>query len=221
MLRVASLRDHVRPAKQFVHDWMHVMAVHGVINVTLFLALNFFNGTSAMTRVVTWEQMHDYVSNWFYPQTVGGGQNPSKVLNEKRVRSQKKARRLKCQARECIALLPVVACFVATAILPGAEGLLWTVCMVVMSLADVQDLLEAAPRGVVTRAQMNAAVEAFLAYFKDAFGTSPMITKFHSMLHFGRELHRNGMALSCFVQERKHYMVESIVCLFPYSAMAA
>jgi hypothetical protein len=102
---------------------MHVMALHGVITKTLLLALNKLR----KTHVVDWEQMRVYISSWFYQQIVRGGQNPCKVLKAKRVESEKKTGVLKCQAREWLALLPVVACFVFTAIIPGAQGELLSV----------------------------------------------------------------------------------------------
>jgi hypothetical protein len=66
---------------------------------------------------------------------------------------------------------------------------------------------------------MDDAVERFLERFQESFGTAFMITKIHSMLHFGRELHRHKMLISCFAHERKHYLVELIVSEFPITQL--
>ena len=99
------------------------MALHGVITKALFLALNKLR----RTHVVDWEQMREYISSWFYQQTVRGSQSPSKGLKAKGVENQKNARVLKYQTPEWLALLPVVACFAFTAIIPGAQGELLSV----------------------------------------------------------------------------------------------
>ena len=39
VLRIPSLRPHVRPTQQHVGDWMHILAVKGVINSVLFHCL--------------------------------------------------------------------------------------------------------------------------------------------------------------------------------------
>jgi len=36
LLRVVALQPHVKPTQQYAHDPMHVLAVHGVINITLY-----------------------------------------------------------------------------------------------------------------------------------------------------------------------------------------
>ena len=199
VLRDDALKSKVQATKQFVHDWMHVMAVSGVINVTLFLVI-----AACAAAGVGWEQFREYVAAWFWPK---GQQNPASILTPKRVTAYKKVKKIKCQASELISILPVIALFIQLAVIPA--GVAVDACMVLLCLADVLDLLMATPRGNVNPKTLQDAVEKFLDKFKETFGTKPMITKFHSMLHFALELDRFGMLLTCWVQERKHKMVRT------------
>ena len=118
LMRNPRIAKHLKPASQFIHDWMHVMAVQGVINIAMFHCLRVLNDFG-----VTWEMVKGYCSTWHLPHSAGGGaRNPSEVLKAKRVTAYKKAKRIKCQASEIISLLPLVAMFVGSIVLPGAAG---------------------------------------------------------------------------------------------------
>ena len=78
-----------------------------------------------------------------------------------------------------------------------------------ISLNAVVELLMAAPRGVVTPEALLAAVEEFLQLYFMCHGAKTMVSKFHSMLHFGDELRTHQLMLTCWVHERKHRMVRS------------
>ena len=201
VLQDEQLKAHVRPTEQFVHDWMHVMAVGGVIQKTLFLCVTAFAAAG-----VSWERIRLYVACWEFPK---GQHSPASVFSEKRVDAYKRAKKLKCQASEAVGLLPVIALFVQLAILPTARVGLVGACHTLLALANVLDLLQVSPLGAVDPNMMDSAVEGFLSVFKNTFGTAAMTPKFHSMLHFGAELRRFGMLLTCWVQERKHKMVRA------------
>ena len=118
LMRNPRIAKHLKPASQFVHDWMHVMAVQGVINICMFQCLKVLNDFG-----VAWETVRGYCSTWYFPHSAGGGaRNPSEVLKSKRVTAYKKAKRVKCQASEIISLLPLVAMFVGSVVLPGAAA---------------------------------------------------------------------------------------------------
>lgn len=207
LLHRARLRRHIHPSLQFVHDWMHVMCVQGVINITLYLALKVLNAEG-----VTWAMVYGFTSLWYLPFGAGGGaRNPAEVLKPKRIETYKKAKRIKCQASEIVSLLPLVAIYLATLVLPnaGADTDVAKACRVVITLNAVVELLMTAPRGVVEPSQLLAAVEEFLELYRQAFGTATMVSKFHSMLHFADELDRFKTMLTCWVHERKHRMVRS------------
>ena len=116
---------------------MHVMAVGGVINVCLFLCLRAFAAAGC-----GWDVVRGYVELWFWPR---GNPAPTSVLKEKRVESDKKAKRIKCQASEIIGLLPVIALFAQLVLLP--QGTAVGACHVLLALANVLDLLVASPSG--------------------------------------------------------------------------
>ena len=115
--RMPRIRGHVRPCRQWVPDWMHVMAVHGVINKLLFVALRTF-----ATCGIPWDVYEGYVAEWHWPMALSRGGNPSSVFKSKRIASDKKAKAIKCQASEALMLLPVLALFVQTSILPGPRA---------------------------------------------------------------------------------------------------
>jgi hypothetical protein len=196
IMRNVRLRRYVKPTKQFVHDYMHVLAVQGVIQVTLFLCLMAFD-----TAGVSVATVRGYVEMWRAPTSmhiqVGA------VLSDKRMVANRKAKRVKCQASEAWALLPLVAMF---AVFLRKQGIAVEECTVLIVLADVTDLLSVTPRGAVDRAKLDAKVEEFLAQFKATFPAKCMITKFHAMLHFGEELEEHDMLLTCWVMERKNIL---------------
>ena len=81
------------------------------------------------------------------------------------------------------------------------------VCKVLISLWQVVELLQAAPRGVVRPAQLLRAIEEFLELFHATFGPRRMVSTFHALLHLADELERFKAMLTCWVHERKHRMV--------------
>jgi hypothetical protein len=199
--RMPRIRGHVRPCRQWVPDWMHVMAVHGVINKLLFVVLRTF-----ATCGIQWDVYEGYLAEWHWPMALSRGGNPSSVFKSKRIASDKKAKAIKCQASEALMFLPVLALFVQTSILPGATGAALGACLALLALANVLDLLMLTPRGCVESAALQAAVETFLALCKEHY-PSVMVKKFHSLMHLAMKLKDFGMLLTCWVHERKHRLI--------------
>jgi hypothetical protein len=210
ILRIPRLRPHVQPTRQFAHDPMHVFAVHGVINIVLYCCLHLWE---QQPLAISWATVRGYIERFWWPHSQGGGSTrPYDVLKDKRIKAHKKAKSFKCQASECIALLPIITLFALVVVMPLAtDPEQIASCLVLKRLLEVVELVFGAarpPADVEAYARrIDAAVERFLYMFKNTFPVKFMVTKFHAMLHFGDELRRFGTLLSCFVHERKHIMV--------------
>ena len=199
--RMPNIRHHVRPCCQWVPDWMHVMAVHGVVNKLLYAVLATFAQCG-----INWDVYEGYLAEWHWPQALSRGGNPSSVFKSKRVASDKKAKAIKCQASEAIMFVPVLALFIQTCILPAANGKALGACLAFLALANVLDLLMLTPRGCVDPSALQDAVEKFLAKCKEHF-PHLMVKKFHSLMHLAMRLDAFGMLLTCWVHERKHRLI--------------
>lgn len=70
LMRNPRLKKHIRPKEQFIHDWMHVMAVQGVINIAMFSCLSMLNQFG-----ITWEMVRGFCSLWYFPHSAGGGRS--------------------------------------------------------------------------------------------------------------------------------------------------
>ena len=187
ILRMPELRQHIRPTRQFAHDPMHVLAVHGVINIVLYCCLHLWEQEPLK---LGWDKVHGYVQAFLWPSGQGGGSTrPRDTLKPKRVVSHRKAKSFKCQASECISLLPVIAVFAMMIVMPLASTPeLQASCLILQRLWEIQDLVLGAARpmqdveGYAQR--IDDAVEVFLELFKATFLVKFMVTKFHAMLHF-------------------------------------
>ena len=58
LLHVAALRQHVKPTLQYAHDPMHVLAVHGVINITAYCCIECW--TRPPMSMNAWKLLHGY-----------------------------------------------------------------------------------------------------------------------------------------------------------------
>ena len=139
----------------------------------------------------------------------GSSTRPTDLFKEKRVKAHKKAKTLKCQATEAVAVLPVLVAFAMRVVFVAATCPIQRIaCLVLLRLLDVVQLILGAQRPMADpdgyAADLDIAVERFLSLFKKTFPVKFMVTKFHSLLHFGDQLRRWRTLLSCWVHERKH-----------------
>lgn len=200
LLYDTCLRRYFKPARVFMHDWMHVLAVSGVINSILYYCFETFSKAK-----FGYEKIHEYLQKFNWPDRVGSSHGKD-VFCPDRVKSSRKAKKIKMMASEALGILPVIALYVVQMILPS--GLCDGACQVIITAAKMMDLLRDIPLGTVTSADLAAAVSAFLEAFVSEFGYDRLQPKFHALLHLPIELFTFGFLLSCWVHERKHRMVK-------------
>jgi hypothetical protein len=106
ILRNVRLRKHLHPADQFSHDWMHILAVAGILHIVMYECLALFDANG-----MHWSLVHGFCRLWFFPFAMGSGTaNVADVLSPHRVakyKSQKgKNKTVKCQASRAVSSLP-------------------------------------------------------------------------------------------------------------------
>ena len=65
LLQTPALLDVVKPATQFMHDWMHAMVVHGAFNTIMFLMLQAMINAGFTDA---YEQFSEFLRLWTWPK---------------------------------------------------------------------------------------------------------------------------------------------------------
>ena len=129
----------------------------------------------------------------------------AEALLPSRAKSSWAAGVLKVMASEGLSLTPVLANFFEALVLTGNDEVkAHASCF--LKLARIVELLRRSSRGTVAPQVLATAIEEHLAAYKDLYGESSMIIKFHYCLHLPQQLAEKGLLLNCFVHERKHKM---------------
>ena len=198
-----KLVQHVFPAEQYAHDWMHGTLSNGVGNVVMYLALD------AMSNHIDnlWDHVSDYCKSWHFPARPPFNPITADVFSQKRLKAYRQAKSIKCPASHLCSIFNVLACFVEFSV-PSNHPVLSPARLAFLSLWEVIESLQTSPLGVTTPDELSARIDTFLRAFKNAGWDDHMIPKFHWLLHAPSELRRFGVALACFVHERKHRMVK-------------
>ena len=103
---------------------------------------------------------------------------------------------------EILAMFPVVRHFVYTVVQPHGHCPAECYALLAMAMA-IDQVHDGNQAGVTTRASLLAAMEEAIDHFAAAFDT-PLIKKWHWMLHLPDSLARHGLLPNCFASERKH-----------------
>ena len=200
ILRNERIREHVHPASQYCHDWMHALMVSGVMNVVLYLLLL---ALSRLPQLGNWyEQVYTYLSMWEWPSFKDPGKAARDLFLKKRETANRKAKIFKALASELLAVYPIIALFLTRVIIPS--GACVDECAAFLALADLVDLLLVVNLGKVAPSELEAASDAFIQACKDAGWTGRFIPKFHWIEHFASHLDTFGCMPTCWVHERKH-----------------
>lgn len=104
LLACHELREHIRPASQFMHDWMHATCSNGCLNICLCL---IFDALSAHGLMV-WKTFPAFLNLWPLPKSLAS-YKLTDLFKASRVESSRKAKKLKCQASEVLCLYAIVA----------------------------------------------------------------------------------------------------------------
>ena len=195
----AELTDVVFPVRQFMHDWMHALFVHGVFNATAFLLFEAFLNLG----VDAYALFRGFVAKWNWPARVhANGETLAGIFTPERKTSHRKAKSWKMQASDALNLIPTLAYFVSIVLLPLGIG--DNECNAFLALSDLVEFLTVLPRGGMDPELLRSAVHRFLELYVLAFSFENTFQKFHWLLHLTSEYVQHGCLVSCFVHERKH-----------------
>ena len=198
ILRNDRLRNHVRPASQYCHDWMHAMMVSGVMDKVIFALLQ------AVKTVVPdiYKRLYDYIGQWEWPSFRSHGKTVRDLFLRKREVANAAAKTFKAMASEMLGLYPILSLFLTRTIIRSGECV--PECTAFIVLCDVVDLLLVANIGKCTPDELKASIEVFFQTCRDANWVGLYIPKFHWLEHLHSHLAAYGCLPTCWVHERKH-----------------
>ena len=199
ILRNESLRDIVKPASQYVHDWMHCICVTGVMNIIIYRLLLALMATG-MPDI--YARLYAYCASFHWPAFRRHGSAVQGLFTHKRQVANTNAKNFKAAASEFLSLYPILALYVVRVVLRA--GICIYECKSFLALCDLVDLLLVANLGKCTPKQLQDAVTAFLDACKEADWEQYMTPKFHWLIHLPYHLQYFGCLPTCWVHERKH-----------------
>ena len=203
VLQDKDLRDIVKPAEQYVHDWQHGIFNNGMFNV---LAYFFFNTVSTAAKALAiWNEFGEYLNAWRFPKALHFDPRKAQLFSDVRIKFHKSAETVKMGASEGRCILPILALFADRV---GRRLGYQFAADALCALCDLVDALAASALGVVSPAEMRKTVAAMAIAIEGAGWKSELIPKFHWAIHYPDELERFGVNLSCWVHERKHKLVK-------------
>ena len=184
MLADPEVQDHLNPATQFMHDWMHCIFVSGIFNITLWLTLRAIQQAG---RRDIYSMLHEALKLWHWPKRL----QQTKLFQlfvKSRQESNNDAKKFKCDASAGLSMYSVIALFLGS----PAVGVAATAVYAYSVLSDLIDLFQAANRGNVSANDLLSKIEDFLDAFDAAFGPDKRTPKFHWLLHFSDILYTYG-----------------------------
>jgi hypothetical protein len=193
-----SLDDIVKPSCQYMHDWMHTLFADGIANLLVYL---LFEAFITEDRKQIYELFRGFAKKWVWPAKHYSSHLPD-IFTTDRKESHRKAMHIKCQASDMLSLLPALAYFVQSVLIP--TRLCPNECKTFLAMVDVCEFITSVNRGRVTASMIKDSVERFLYLFLITFGAAWMTPKMHWLLHMSRAYRKWGVLLACFVNERFH-----------------
>ena len=192
-----SMDPYLDVAEQFFHDWMHMIFVGGVFNLTLHYCLEAVRIESASN---VYANLKGYISQWKWPKRFKVDKLAELFTDAKR-NANAKAKIFKCAASEGLSLYLVISHW-ALHVLP--EDTCPAERQAFIALCDIIDCMRATAYFAVAGDTVLRAVEIFLSLYDEAWGMSWSTPKFHWLLHFGDHVDRFQELVSCWTLERKH-----------------
>ena len=203
VLRDPAIRQHIKPSKQYAHDWMHGLFAGGVFNIMFWLLMNAVK----TIQPNIWAVFSDYFKRWRFPAAVKFDPLRADLFTPSRIKSYNKAKHVKSTASEGLALLPVLCFFVQSVVL-RIHGVCLFACDAMLALGDLVDQLQASQHGLSNADRIRAIVRRMLDQCLKAGWKLFLVPKFHWTTHFEQNVSKWGVALTCFVHERKHKFVK-------------
>jgi len=196
-----QLVDHIKPASQYCHDWMHCLLVHGVFQTVVHLLLTKLAVTDLPN---IYQTLYEYLQLWTFP--IGTNANIHELFSPKKKSANVKAKTFKCTASEGLTVYPILAYFLQAVCRPA--NICASEINAFLCLCDIIDMLQAVPRQIVTAEQLRTSIKLFISWCLNCDWSAWMHSKFHWMLHLPMHLQKFGMLPSCWVHERKHKVVK-------------
>ena len=207
LLADPELDDVIKPASQFMHDWMHGFVSSGIFQLVLLLLLRAKAlAADGVTDVYTF--LHGWVSGFHWP-SCPVKVNPRRLatlFEAAKFKRDKSSGHFRCSASDALSLYPLVCWIAATFWIPFGRCV--RECVAFIAVCDVIDALHYNHMSSVTADLLRARVDKFTDAYVAAFGVEYVIPKVHWCLHYALEKQRFGLLLSCFVHERKHRVVK-------------
>ena len=205
MLLDDSLAGILKPASQFMHDWMHGWVANGVFNTTFYLVLETLEA-EGLTDI--YERMGNYFSTLHFPARTKLAY--AALFSAKHRDSNRKAQTFKCSASEALGIYPVFAHYLKVAVLrnPECTEKLTNACKAFVSLESCLDALQSIPYGNVDANEFRILTNSFLDLMLINNWKDWLHPKFHWVVHLPRELEFFGFLVTCWVHERKHKVVK-------------
>ena len=148
---------------QFFHDWMHMIFVGGLFNLTLHY---FLEAIREETKSNVYSNLHGYISRWRWPIRLKLSKLADLFTDAKRT-ANAKAGSFKCSASEGLSIYLVI-CHWASVVLPAdtcpAER------QAFIALCDIIDCMRATAFVTVAGSTIVKCVEKFLDLYDTAYG---------------------------------------------------
>jgi hypothetical protein len=191
----------LRPSQQFMHDWMHLMCVGGIVQTTVYL---FLETVSSSTGMNLYKMIAGYMALWVLPKSKP--MSLENLFSAKRQKSNREAKTFKCQASEVLAFLPILAIFVQNVVLKANHCV--KECEALLAVADLLAILQAIPHGCISPDLVRRKVSQIQDLYEACGWDMWMHSKFHWLVHLASHFQRFGILISCWVHERKHRIVK-------------
>ena len=196
-----ELREYVKPADHFLHDWMHCLLCNGIVATIMNLLLKDLE----VAKLDFYDMFQKYLQFWSLPKSMNASSLGS-LFTAKKKKANKDANTFKASAGEFLGLYPILTYFLQKVLLPS--GTCPKQCMVFVELSNLLDLLQTIPLGKITAKQVEASVDALFKALEVAGWVCFFHAKFHWLVHFAGHLSNLQCLPSCFTHERKHKTVK-------------
>ena len=186
----------LKPASQYLHDWMHCLCSAGIMQKVIMLLLT--------ECPKLWILLQEFTALWTLPRHCNGALGH--LFSKKHQKKALDNKKFGCTASDILNVLPILQHFVTKILLP--QNVCVGACKAFLASAHLLDLLH---NGQVwaccTAAAVQAAAEECLASYVDNGHKDWLIKKHHWILHFSKALTLHKKLPSCFAMERKHRYV--------------
>ena len=187
----------IQPVDNYFRDWQHTLASSGVAGTEIACVLTVLQKNKTLkAQNITLDTVLDYCTKFTLPSGHG-------KFNENWFKSKFLAKdHVKHFASDVLGMVPLLASFLVTVIVPTGEMLEHSACMSLLRdmlffMSSTYDMtLEA-------YTHIRQLVNAHHKLFRKLYRAFTKI-KFHHLFHLPEDFQRMGAILSCFVTERKH-----------------